>query len=100
MSDSGFIDKNDNKIDDRVELQNAKTETRLNVDKWKNRRRMAWVALFSMLLVTYLAFFKVPIERLNVLKEVITWFYFVMGSIVGAYVGFATLDDINTRKPK
>lgn len=73
---------------------------RLSNDRWRNRRRMAWVALWAIMIVTYFALFSVPVERLNVLKEVITWFYFVMGSVVGAYVGFATLDDIQTRKPK
>ncbi len=81
-------------------VEHSTISNRLNNDRWRNRRRMAWTALISIFVVTYMAFFKVPVERLNVLKEVITWFYFVMGSVVGAYVGFATLDDINTRKPK
>lgn len=31
-----------------------------------------------------------PVERLTALNDVITWFYFTMASIVGAYMGFAT----------
>lgn len=64
----------------------------------KNRRKMAWVALISIMVVTYLAFFHVSIERLKVLGEVITWFYFVMGSIVGAYLGFSTAFDMKNKK--
>ena len=90
--------KHEDLTDPEANVLGSKTAARLSADRWKNRRRMAWVALFSIIVVTYLAFFKVPLDRLAVLKEVITWFYFVMGSIVGAYVGFATLDDINTKK--
>lgn len=90
-----IIDKDNDGIDDRKQ---EKLTLRMSTDRWKNRRRMAWTALVAILCVTYLALFKVPLERLAVLKEVITWFYFVMGSIVGAYVGFATLDDIKSKK--
>jgi hypothetical protein len=86
-------DKDGNGLPDPVR---SKAEIK---DNWKNRRRMSWVSLISILVVTYLALFHVPIERLKILEQVITWFYFVMGSIIGAYVGFATLDDIKTRKP-
>lgn len=60
--------------------------------RWKNRRRMAWVALVSILVVTILAFFIVAESRLKLLGDVINMFYLSMASIVGAYVGFATLD--------
>jgi hypothetical protein len=57
---------------------------------WRNRRRMAWVSLISMLVATALSFFVVPEHRLKLLGDVITWFYFTMASIVGAYMGFTT----------
>lgn len=60
--------------------------------RWQNRRRMAWIALTSILVVTVLAFFIVPESRLKLLGDVINMFYLSMASIVGAYVGFATLD--------
>jgi len=58
--------------------------------RWKNRRRMAWTALISMLVVTFLAFFVIPEPRLALLSDVITWFYFGMVSVIGAYMGFTT----------
>jgi len=61
--------------------------------RWKNRRRMAYISLLAILTVIGLALFIVPIERLKVLEEIITWFFFIMGSIIGSYVGFATLDE-------
>jgi len=60
--------------------------------RWQNRRRMAWTALVSILIVTFLSFFVVEESRLKLLGDVINIFYLSMASIVGAYVGFATLD--------
>lgn len=62
-------------------------------DRWKHRRRMAYIALCAILLVTYACLFKIETKKLDALEVIITWFYVTMGSIVGAYVGFATLDD-------
>lgn len=62
-------------------------------NRWKHRRRMAYIALVSCLVVTYFCLFKISESRLQAATEVITWFYITMGSIIGAYVGFATLDD-------
>ena len=60
--------------------------------RWQNRRKMAWIALMSILIVTILAFFVVEESSLKLLGDVINMFYLSMASIVGAYVGFATLD--------
>lgn len=57
-------------------------------EQWKGRRRMAWVALFAVIVVTSLAIFYIPIERLTVLTDIIMWFFVTMGSIIGAYMGF------------
>jgi hypothetical protein len=54
---------------------------------------MAYVALYSCLAVTYLTLFKISETKLSVASEVLTWFYITMGSIIGTYVGFRTLDD-------
>jgi hypothetical protein len=60
--------------------------------RWKNRRRMAWVSLLAMVLVTGLILFTnlVSIEKLKVLSDVITWYYFSSASVIGAYMGFTT----------
>tara|TARA_B000000557_G_scaffold256239_1_gene248206 strand:+ start:571 stop:789 length:219 start_codon:yes stop_codon:yes gene_type:complete len=67
-------------------------ENKTPKSRWQNRRRMAWLALISILIVTILAFFIVAESRLKLLGDVINMFYLTMASIVGAYVGFATLD--------
>jgi len=63
-----------------------------NQRQWQNRRRMAWVALISMLIVTFCMLFYVKESRLSSLDSVVTWFYTAMAAIVGSYVGFATFD--------
>ena len=62
--------------------------------RWKNRRKMAWVSLLSMVLVTFLLMFgPIPDSRLKILSEPLTWFYFAMASVIGAYMGFTTWAD-------
>jgi hypothetical protein len=63
---------------------------KLEISKWKNRRRMAYISLFSTILFTFLLFYTIPIDKVNALKEPITWMYFCNASIVGAYFGFTT----------
>ena len=62
--------------------------------RWKNRRRMAWTSLIAILTVTLLMFFApIEVERLKIISEAITWFYFASASIIGAYMGFTTWSD-------
>lgn len=59
--------------------------------RWKHRRRMAYASLVSMIVVTGVLLGPwVPVERVAKLSDLISWFYFAMASIVGAYMGFAT----------
>ena len=85
-------------IDPVVET-NGSNKT-LIMRRWKNRRRMAWVSLISMLVVTFGILFTemVAIERLNVLGDVITWFYFSCASIIGMYMGATTWASIKGTK--
>jgi hypothetical protein len=64
----------------------------LNKEKWKNRRRMAWVSLFSMIVVTFVILFTdtISVEKLKIISEMLVWFYFSMASVIGAYMGFTT----------
>lgn len=70
------------------------TEVATNVTpqiRWKNRRRMAWVSLGSIVGVTILLLFgPIDNERLKVISDPITWFYFSSASVIGAYMGFTT----------
>lgn len=73
-----------------------KSNSDLDKTKWRNRRKMAWISLTSMTLITFLILFTdlVPIERLKVLSEVITWYYFCSVSLIGMYMGATTYASI------
>jgi uncharacterized membrane protein len=55
---------------------------------WRSRRRLAIASFLWMVIVTILIFFVVPESRLTVLKDPITWQYFINGGIITAYMGF------------
>lgn len=60
-----------------------------SADRWQNRRKMAWLALVAGLIfpVMLLA------TESSQLGAVATPFYIFVGTVVGAYIGFATVDD-------
>ena len=60
-----------------------------HVDRWRNRRKMAWASLlaglgFPLLLLA---------TESPQLGAVAGPFYIFVGAVVGAYIGFATVDD-------
>ena len=59
--------------------------------RWKNRRKMAWTSLITIVFVMMMLLFgPIPESRITALSEPITWFFFSMASIIGAYMGFTT----------
>jgi len=69
----------------------SKVEEQITEDRFKNRRRMAWMAMVSMTI--YTAILLTPIietTRIKALENILDMFYIAMASIVGAYMGFAT----------
>ena len=63
-------------------------EIEIEEEKADAQRRMAWVALLSMIVFTvvvFLPFF--PDERIKLLGELSALFYIGMAGIVGAYMG-------------
>ncbi len=65
--------------------------------KKKNRRRMAWISLISMNIIIVLCLFVVDAEELRAADSIITTYLFIMGSIVGTYIGFSTVFDYKNR---
>lgn len=69
----------------------SRVEEKITEDKFKNRRRMAWLAMISM--AVYTAVLLTPVieeTRIKSLENILDMFYIAMASIVGAYMGFAT----------
>ena len=58
-------------------------------DRWKNRRRMAWVALVAGLLFPLLVLW----AESDQIGAVAGAFYVFVSAVVGSYMGWATMDD-------
>lgn len=58
-------------------------------ERWKNRRRMAWLCVFAGCAYPMLVLWSASKE----LGEIAMPFYLFVGSVAGAYIGFATYDD-------
>ena len=75
-----MTEENGNMINGDIEKSslNHKQKMEWQTSRWKNRRRMAWSALISMILVTFiLLFYDIPLERLKVISEFIVYYYFI-----------------------
>jgi hypothetical protein len=59
------------------------------LDRWKNRRRMAWISIVAGLLYPMLLL----ATESDQLGAVAAPFYVFVGAVVGAYIGFSTVDD-------
>lgn len=64
-------------------------------DRWKNRRRMAWLAVVSGLF-----FFPglILFTESDQLGAVAAPFYVFVTGVVASYIGWATIDDKNIRE--
>lgn len=64
------------------------------VDRWKNRRRMAWAALVAGLLFPLLLLW----SDSDQLGSVAGAFYVFVTGVVASYYGWATVDDNNHKE--
>lgn len=70
-------------------------EIEITREKWKSRRAMAWVSLITIIVVTVLFMFKIPMEKLDKLSDALSWLFISLTSIIGAYIGFASFPEIS-----
>lgn len=75
-----------------LQLEIIKQKNELERKKWRGRRTMSWIALYSMIALTVILLFakNIPDSRIQILAEPLTWFYLCMTSIIGAYMGVTT----------
>lgn len=59
------------------------------IDRWRNRRKMAWACMLGGLFFPLL----VLLTESDQLGAIAASFYVFVGAVVGAYIGFATVDD-------
>lgn len=84
---------NDGKVSDQeLEVHEFHRET----VRWQTQRRMAWVAMGSMIAYTAALFIPfVPDARAHVLVEIAPLFYVAQAGVVGAYMGSKAAVDKN-----
>lgn len=74
------------------------TELELESRRWKNRRRMAWISLFYLMLapvVTGIVVWFSPTPKIETFMQLLEWVMMPFATIVLAYFGFTTWADKN-----
>jgi hypothetical protein len=61
------------------------------MDRWRNRRRMAWLSMLAGLVFPLL----ILVSESPTLGTIAMPFYIFVSAVVGSYMGFATIDDNN-----
>jgi hypothetical protein len=84
----------------KFEYAKEKVALQLDNERWKNRRRMAWLALWAAILACIAMFTVVPESKIEKLDEVVAWFFMGMFSIVGTYIGTATWANVAQARNK
>jgi hypothetical protein len=75
---------------DMSELETKKNEIELERSRWRGRRKMAWLSLYSMIAITAYASTFMPLDRIGKLENIMDWFFLAMSGVIGAYMGFTT----------
>jgi hypothetical protein len=74
-----------------LDKEERRLELELREEKAESQKRMAWVAMISMIVFTvflFLPFFSD--ERINAIGDVLGLFFVAQAGIVGAYFGFTS----------
>jgi len=80
---------------DEIKPASSMEEIQLERAKWSGRRKMAWVSLISMVLLTIILLFA-PISetRLSTLQEPLIWSYFCFTGVIAAYMGSTVIPNL------
>ncbi len=65
----------------------------IHADRWKHRRAMAWIAFYAGITFPLLLLVSMFLEKQDALVQIAVPYLLFISSIVGAYIGFATIDD-------
>ena len=66
--------------------------------RWKHRRRMAYSSLISVFVVTAYLLIWADNDRIAALNNIVEWFYLSMITVVGSYMGFASISAVLNKK--
>jgi hypothetical protein len=87
--DSFDLDGDGTVTDKEFELEQKMMEVERLEEKSEAQKKMAWIAMFSMLAFTIFLFLPIiPDSRVKALADLLGLFYIGQASVVGAYMGF------------
>ena len=90
MVDSSHYDINKDRVisDDEIKAEIAIHELDNRILKENQLRRMAWVAMFSMIIFTAILFLPIiTIERVKSLSDLLSMFYIAQAGVVATFFG-------------
>ena len=92
MKDSEIDINKDGIISSRdIELSKKVSELRETIRKSESQKRMAWLSLVGVLLITAVIFLPIiPDARITLLGDIISMFYIAMAGIISTYLGVST----------
>lgn len=81
---NGDIENSDLTYDQKIEMQKS---------RWKNRRRMSWASMYSIMAIILLYFFA-PISdsRLQIIADPLAMISFGLVGVIAAYMGFTSME--------
>lgn len=83
-----------------LDLQIAAADIKMDKERWKTRRKMAWLSLWAIFTFAGLMMFAVPVAKIDLLSDVFNAVVIACTTVVGAYVGSTTLAFISSLKSK
>ena len=81
----------------------TETETEDMNAKFKNRRRMTYIAMYALLSLFAVLVYKIAVVEpmhVNVYESIINWIGSILGGIVMSYFGAAAYEQVNYEKIK
>ena len=93
-----YFDLNEDGIVTEEEIQRKERQTELeNRDKKEDQQRsMAWIAMLTMIVVTFFLFLPImPDDRVVALSDLIGLFYIAQAGVVAAFFGSSAYMNVN-----
>ena len=85
------LNRNGDLSPEEIMQANELLELELREQKADTQRKMAWIAMISMLIFTLGLFLPIiPDTRVQALADLLGLFYIAQAGVVGAYMGFTT----------
>jgi hypothetical protein len=83
-----------------IDGPDARLDPAINEDMFKNRRRMSWMMLFSVLFFMCILFFYIPFDHVSFYDSVFNGFMMFAASVVLTYMGSSVAQTFLANYPR